>query len=103
MWSRIQSTAVNCTRCLFVQAHPQPEVVRIDVELALDLDDVGREEQQKPAAFAVVFVLEKKNGSKTLLDMNDIRAPSSAPLIFSPTIWPYRGCLVGGRELGFFI
>ena len=31
---------------LLVQAHPEPEVVRVDAELALDVHDVGRDQQQ---------------------------------------------------------
>ena len=31
---------------LLVQADPEPEVGGVDVELALDVDDVGRDQQQ---------------------------------------------------------
>ena len=40
---------------LLVQAHPEPEVVRVGAELALDVDDVGRHQQQ-PAVLAGTFV-----------------------------------------------
>ncbi len=35
---------------LFVEAHPQPEVGRVDAELALGRDDVGCHEQEPPRA-----------------------------------------------------
>ena len=38
---------------LLAQAHPAPEVVRVDAELALDDDDVGRDQREAADACAV--------------------------------------------------
>ena len=51
MWSRIQGTAVNCTRWVSSCRQTQSrKSVRVDAELALDVHDVGRDQQQPPAA-----------------------------------------------------
>ena len=52
-WSRSHGTAVNCMRWVSSCRHdPEPEVVRVDAQLALGRDDVRRDQQQ-PAGRAV--------------------------------------------------
>ncbi len=46
---------------LLVQADPQPEVIRVDAQLPLHLDDVGRDEQQAAGAGAGLVVLAARD------------------------------------------
>ena len=85
MWSRIQSTAVNCTRwvssCRHTQSRKSCGSTSSWRSAWTMLGATSRSRPPSPLG-------PSQNGSnwpRTLLDMNDISAPSSAPLIFSPT------------------
>ncbi len=66
---------------LLVQAHPEPEVVRVDVELALDVDDVGRDQQQP----AVPGRGTGRTGRAPCCRGSRAAAPTSAPVTREPT------------------
>ena len=68
---------------LLVQAHPEPEVVRVGLELALDVDDVRRDQQQ-PARARRGASWNGSNWPSTLEPRKPSMAPSSTPVIREP-------------------
>ncbi len=69
---------------LFVQANPEAEVVRVNVEFALHGDDVRRHQQEPAAAGTLQSGASAAKGSywpRTLLERNASTAPSWVPVM----------------------
>ena len=67
---------------LLVQAHPEPEVARVDVQLPLGLHDVGRDEQQPAGRVAASAPYGGKSSywPSTLVARNASSDPVSTPV-----------------------
>ena len=83
-WSRIQGTAVNCTRWVSSCRHTQSRKSwGSTCELALDLDDVRRDEQQPPGRAR--RLVERVELAEHLAAHEPEQRPSSAPVTREPT------------------
>ena len=70
-----------------VQAHPQPEVGRVDLELALDADQVRRDEQQLAAGTVEELELPEHLAGQEAEDETDLHAgqPAADAFAIRPT------------------